>query len=582
MLKPKTGPDMKRLFSAVVVAYLVTQVCASAALAGNTRHFSDSIHINRDSSLDVVETIVQDSNGEFMSGLLRAIPLEYSVPGGRTLHTQVIVDGVTDDRNLPVGYTASNDGKIVTIRLGDAREPASGVQTYRIHYTVRNAVSFVDGHPQLYWTVVGADWPFSVDQALAELYLPPAIALQKTDVESYFGPPGSQQKAEIFAAQDGAGFRASNLKPGESLSFIVRLPAGSVAKPSFFQRWLWHVSDWWPMYFLPVATGILLFLLWWQGGRDEDGGQPIVAGWTPPTGLRPAEVGTVVDERCDMDDIVSTLLDLAIRGYFKIREVSTPGESWASAKDYEFIVNERPAKDELAGYEQTFMRCLFSGRAAGSSVKLSKLPSEFALMLSTIRATVYQALMGKGMFRQNPQTVRLAYYGYTFGLSIGAFICFAMSNWPFGFGLAYSALFVGLMANAMPAKTIAGSRAARECLGFAQFVHTAPIAEIRGLAHEDLSTFSRLLPYAIVLKAGDRWAEAFEGLLEQPPEWYVWDDSSGSRPDFDARSFVHDVGGMLRSVEMALSSIEQSAAMPTAADTTGTAAGFGGAGGGGW
>ncbi len=70
-------------------------------------------------------------------------------------------------------------------------------------------------------------------------------------------------------------------------------------------------------------------------GRDYTGLGSVVVRYEPPEGLGPAEAGTLIDEKLDMRDISATIIDLAVRGYIKIEEISSKG--WFSSTDYRFI-----------------------------------------------------------------------------------------------------------------------------------------------------------------------------------------------------------------------------------------------------
>ena len=111
---------------------------------------------------------------------------------------------------------------------------------------------------------------------------------------------------------------------------------------------------------LPIAGAIFLGILgimgvgryWWLTGRDRWYGDvhyltenqqattrplfakdTIVVEYMPPElerrkrRLRPAEIGTLLDERADTLDVTATIVDLAVRGYLRITEVERPGSS---------------------------------------------------------------------------------------------------------------------------------------------------------------------------------------------------------------------------------------------------------------
>ena len=62
-----------------------------------------------------------------------------------------------------------------------------------------------------------------------------------------------------------------------------------------------------------------VFLYWWKHGRDPEGKGVIMPIYKVPKNLKPGEVGVLIDERAHLHDITATIIDLAVKGYLKIR-----------------------------------------------------------------------------------------------------------------------------------------------------------------------------------------------------------------------------------------------------------------------
>ena len=86
----------------------------------------------------------------------------------------------------------------------------------------------------------------------------------------------------------------------------------------------------------------------------------------------------------------------------------------------------------------------------------------------------------------------------------------------------------------------------------------------------DMNLFSKFLPYAVALDVAENWAKAFEGIYQDPPNWYV---SPGGFTTFHPYSFTHSIS----SVTSNLSSVMYSAPRGSG---VGGGGGFGGGGGG--
>ena len=58
--------------------------------------------------------------------------------------------------------------------------------------------------------------------------------------------------------------------------------------------------------------------------------------FTPPAGLRPGQIGTLIDEVANPVDVTATIIDLAVRGFLRIEEITnaraprsrTGGSTW--------------------------------------------------------------------------------------------------------------------------------------------------------------------------------------------------------------------------------------------------------------
>ena len=94
-------------------------------------------------------------------------------------------------------------------------------------------------------------------------------------------------------------------------------------------------------------------------------------------------------------------------------------------------------------------------------------------------------------------------------------------------------------------------------------------------AAEKRNLFETLLPYAIVLKLSEEWADRFEGLYTEPPEWYV-----GPRvPLFSMRGFVSGLDQTVSAVGSSMTSAPRSSGSGGGGFSGG---GGGGGGGGAW
>ncbi len=568
------------------IAITLLWLTGSKVSAEVIRQFNADIRLNSDCSLDVIEIIQMDFENSQRHGIFRIIPVTYSRYGGSynlIFHTL----DLTDENNKALNYEESHMGSDVNIKIGNSDQLLSGKHTYIIHYLVRRAVNFFSDAPEVYWNCTGNDWPFDIERADIRFYPPPTVGINDVKSACYVGPLGSTVPGNIRTSNSYIDFEASKLKAGSGITIVARLPVGSVAKPPFWQEALWFFIDWWGLIIVPVLTLVWILPILSARINDPEGHKAIAVEWNPPKDLSPAEVGTLVDENCDTQDIVSTLVDLAVRGYLQIKEIEAPTFLFFSNKDYEFVrVSSNKGDDILLPHERQFLNALFGGDKP--SVKLSDLKEKFYVNLPMIRQSIYQSLTNKKLFVENPDSVRTTYRVWAFLIFVVAIFVMAMKIIPshvsIGVGLIVSAGIVLIAAQFMPARTKEGWKARAQCLGFQRFVRLAEKDRIAVLAKDDPTIFGRLLPFAMVLGAADQWAEAFHGLLLQPPSWYVPYGYGNPDYSFSSRNFVHDLGQGMNTMGQTFTSVPSASAGSGSSGFSGglSGGGFGGGGGGSW
>ncbi len=528
-------------FRSVLVPLATLVLCliwAPAVQAEVMDRFTDDLALHDDATVDVTEKIEMDFQAQERHGIKRDIPIRYK-RRGTPFSIGFKLQSVEDGNNQPLHYVVSQDGSDVDIKIGDPNKMVSGKQTYVIKYKIERAINFINDAPEFYWNATGDQWHFPITKAIVHVTLPKGLDMGSVTLGGYEGPPGSTKPAHSSKWKDRAQFEAGNLQPGTGLTVAIRLPTGLMTKPTEMDELIWWLRDWWPAVVIPVAAFAGLFSLWSATGRDEDRNKAVAVDWNPPKELTPAEVGTLIDERCDLHDVTSTMVDLAVRGHLKIKELKTNNFFFLSNKDYEFTKTDPPKTDtELIAHEIRFLAAMFSSQEAGTVTTLSQLKGSFFPYLREIKSSIYCELMDKKLFRTDPEMTRSMYQGYAIVCAVAGVTTLFFSL-PAGCGTILASVIIACFAPAMPARTARGSELNRQTLGFQRFVKMAEKDRIRVLAKEDPTIFGRLLPYAMVLGAADQWAEAFKDLAIEPPNWYYSDSYAGG---WSTAMFVNDLG----------------------------------------
>jgi uncharacterized membrane protein len=294
--------------------------------------------------------------------------------------------------------------------------------------------------------------------------------------------------------------------------------------------------------------------------------------------LTPAEVGAIIDEKLDPRDITSTIVGLAVRGHLKIMEKKKEGLI-IDTTDY-YLSKVKEPDENLSSFETKLMRSVFSDNPSG--VFVSELKNKFYKNLPDLKNTLYEDIVRKKYFLRSPEKVRNVYM--TVGvlmIIITVFLAIITSSSVSKNLIAGAMMCLPffIFGKIMPAKTKAGASAYMDVLGFQEFLSRAEKDQIERMGDKDL--FSKFLPYAIALDVVDNWANAFEGIYQEQPDWYV---SPGGFRTFIPSHFSYSIGSMTSNLSSAIFSAPRGSGVGGGGSGGGgfSGGGFGGGGGGSW
>lgn len=570
------------------------------------RAFDATFAVRTDGSVLVAEDIQVDFGSLASHGIFREIPVEYRYDE-RHNRLLMVAEISVDDGAVPLPFTTSRQGANLQLKIGDPKRTVAGGQRYRIRYRVDGALNAFSDHDELFWNVTGNDWPVTVVRATAVVQAPSPVA-----ATCFQGWSGSTELCRQGDRPDGRlGFTASReLSAGEGLTIVVGMAKGAVTVPAPV---LVRVKTDWEMLrdaagltALPLAAaaglGIvglaLVGRLWWLAGRDRWHGdvhyltgntaetikpllarETVVVEYQPPEldgrRLRPAELGLLLDERSDTLDVSATIVDLAVRGFLRIREEKGKGLFGRTDYTLEELLDNGSA---LLAYERRLRGALFQSR---DSVSMSDLKDKFYDDLAEVKKDLYtQGVKQDRFFARSPEVVRNVYLGASIALIAGGgVLAFALTFAGLAV-LAAPALIAGLallaLHRSMPRRTASGRELFRRTLGFREYMVTAETDRQRFAEEQNL--FTEYLPYAIVFGCTEKWAEAFEGLETRPEQqdgWYV-----GAGP-FRPVLFAGNIESFSSSVSRTIASTPASSGGSGFSGGS-SGGGFGGGGGGRW
>ena len=586
----------------------------SAASSGpeQIRAYKVDLMLKADASMHVKETITYDfGSASGHHGITRDIPIEFedgTDDGQDRIREYPISNihvsspsGAPDDLAEDIGSTAS-------LRIGDPNnDNVTGTQTYVIDYDLRGVVNSFTDHQELFWNAIGTEWNVPIRGAAVTVEGPAAV--QK--VACFEGQQGSTAVCDGSIGTNGvASFAAPALESNQGMTVVASFPAGTFPDATPIVK---HRQTLARAFSLTPATGfgsVALLALLGGGafamvsrqGRDErylgvipglqPGYQqesavsrvpwlrrdPIAVQFTPPDGMRPGQLGTLIDEHANVVDVTATLVDLAVRGYLKIEEVQQPG--MFRSGDWKLIESTPAPTVKLHDYETVLFNAIFQGR---SEVLLSDLKTTFKSDLEKVQQMLYEDVTEQGWFRGNPSSVRTrwAVYGVLLTLA-GAGLTYLLASQSrfglLGVAVGISGILLLALAPRMPARTAKGTALLAQVKGFQLYLEKAEADQIRFEEGEDI--FSRYLPFAIVFGVAERWAKVFAALAAggaavAVPSWYIGSYYAGGAFNYAAFGSSMDDFATTTSGSIA-------AATPSSSGSSGFGGGgFSGGGGGG-
>jgi uncharacterized membrane protein YgcG len=545
--------------------------------------FHSDIMIDEDSSVLVKETIDVEFH-QSRHGVYREIPFKYRDELGKVITTPIRVFSVTDESGKAWKYQVKKTGPMIHIRIGDEKRYVKGSQTYVVTYVVENVILFFSDHDELYWNVTGNYWKAPIKEASATVSLTTKNKSKNLMATGYEGSYGSREECSYETYENsGKFFTKRNLNMGEGLTIAFGWDKRLVFPPSSLKKFLWAINpreNW--VFLLPIFSFLYMVNRWYRKGRDPRVRESVTVMYEPPKfgnqPLAPAEVGTLIDEKLDPRDITSTIVGLAVKGYIKIEETKKEGLVFDKTGYYLKKVKDHDANLNL--FEIELMKALFPGALPGTFI--SDLKNKFYANLPLLKKVLYGELARKKYFLSNPEKVKNSYVAAGFVVLIFAVLAFVFITPGWGAKSLIAGFLTGIpvlaFAKFMPAKTRAGASAYMDILGFEEFMKRAEKDRLERMGDKNL--FSKFLPYAIALDVADNWAKAFEGIYQDPPDWYI--SPVGFRT-FSPYAFTHSLNSVTSNLGSAMFSAPRSSGGGGGFGGGGfSGGGFGGGGGGSW
>lgn len=510
----------------LVGLFLFPQTSAAQTKDYFWESFNVEITVLENGDLRVEEEQTLVFSGEPFTYGYRNIPIN---DAGRNdgLRDIGVREGVTifreDSSQAPNTFRVSTSKDETTVYWYFA--PATGQHVYTFSYTVAGGIRTEPGGDQVYWNAMPADLGKTIRAGQITITLPEGIRAESTTA-SVAGRENDGITTQVSEDGRQVVFTLTEPRPaGSDVEVGVRFPTGQLALTTPEWQQNEQVADVQALLillfsiFVAVVGPLLVLLLWYLVGRDPQVGTAVPDYLAePPSNLPPAVVGTLIDEKAQIQDVMSTLIDLARRGYMTMTETK-------SGRDFVFSKTDITPTD-LRPYERAIMDGVFGRK---SSRRLNDLKYNFSSKLPGIRKQLYEELRTAGYVRSSPESTRnnygclgiliLTLAGGSFWLasvflsdSVATALCPA-----FAFGL--TGLVMLATAQFMPAKTALGAEEAAKWSAFKTYLQ-----DIEKYADLQQATaiFEQYLAYAVAFGLERSWIRKFSQVPNTPvPHWYA-------------------------------------------------------------
>ena len=560
-----------RLFKLVLVILFI-----NILFAQKIDRYEVFAKLNSNGTLNITEQIYYNFENLQRHGIYRDIPTQIKVDGKIKNLRVKIISVLQDDKETNWQKEVifkQNLGKFIRIKIGSKDKLVTNLHKYTIKYKIYNAILPYSKNKEfdaLRLNIIGTLWDEPIYNIYAKIELPLNIANYIKDITTYSGKFGSTtSKAKVRVYNEVIEVSLDKLKPHEGLTVEIAFSKGLI-KSSFFS----NIANYWYILFLPIALFFIKKTYTENGGfRDK---RAVAVMYEPPKELSVLQAGLILDTKADNKDFAAAIVELAQKGYIKIKEdngsytlIKLNKNQNSLTKDQKYLLNnilfpngetkltlkrsEELAKRLSQGFE-TINKELYNWAVEDGYFKElpHKTKSKFLIksllflspliiyalyfiiqnygieMLLILIFPVVFGAVGVGMLVNQKSIfqkfIALIFIGFGFlpllnilNYDLNSLIELIVS--PVGAAIA-SIFIVFYYAKNIGNFTQKGTYTQKHLLGLKEFIKRVKEDEIKRRLKEDPLYLEKLLPYAMLFGATSYWLDIFTRLNVSAPIWY--------------------------------------------------------------
>jgi len=543
--------------------------------------YKSDVVVNKDTTIDVIEYITfQPSSYVERHGLEWVYPYEYFAKGFKRPTefkiNEIYYYPLSNEKLVYINrYTRENENGWANLRIGDPNilidEPYVYVIDYQLKYS---SISYFDTHDEVYFNVIGPGWKNPIDNAQATISVPGNII----EAVCYTGVDGSTEKdCNMDIGENKLTVSPTqSLQPYEGYTIAIKLPVGTLDDTRKEQAISVILAN--LVALTPIPLGIFLFGFLKKYAKNEK--LTVIPEYTPPIDMDALSAKILTKTNAKSKDISALLIELAIKGYYKIRE-------YKEGK-YEYVKQQKDYSME----PEHIKYLLDSIFAYGDVIPMNKLDN-FYLTSGSVFSKARKRLKEMGYFSSVRQLIKglLPFIGVALFFVLPITLSSGIQIYlPILIGFLISGFLVFIFSTFIETRSKEGNEMYHKLLGLKMYINTAERERIK--FHNDpkkyKGVFEKLLPYAMIFNLEKEWIKEFEDIYTTTPDWYEGDFRTFNTTYFTTSltSFSEDVAKTSTPPSYSSSGGYRSSGWSSGGSGFGgggsSGGGGGGSGGGGW
>ncbi|MEI6498929.1 MAG: DUF2207 domain-containing protein, partial [bacterium] len=480
---------------------------ASAITDWYIKDFQSEIVLNKDSSLDITETIVADcGNLPDKHGIFRMLPTHYQKTANQQVKTPIKLISITDASGSPIKYSATNEADSVTWKIGDPNKTVTGLNTYILHYLVKNTIRFDNSNfDELYWNLNGNFWQIETDHFVGTIKFPNEISQDNAQISVYSGAIGvNTNLLSSYSWLDTNTLQFTSnkmLESGEGITASVTFPKNIILPytPTFWEKYGQSL-----FLLLPIFIFWLCLRIWRRFGKDFKLKRTIIAEYEIPDNLSPIELSTLQDNgSLKVNAVTAAIINLAVNGYLKIEQLEKSG--LFGKKNYKLIRLE--GAKSISEVDKNLLAYLFGG---STEIEIKDLTNKFYSNIPRLKDEANKYLIQSDYIDASGFKWQIAFIVLGILTIVGGFFSISTFLVLLVLSLILSGIIFLIFATLMPKRTMKGAETYLRILGFKLFINKTE--KYRANFNERENIFEKFLPYAILFGLTGIWIKNMKSI----------------------------------------------------------------------